>query len=170
MSRNAAGAAGKTEAAGRGAGVGQAGVQEGSAEKTYTQAELDQAVKAAVGAETAKFADFDKYKAAFDEAKAKADGEKSDLQKAIERAEEAERERDALKASKEQATWIAEASKATGVPEAALHGATKEEIEACAESLKEYFKGSAAPAVNTGDPSQPDDKTGGDPLRELFER
>lgn len=69
-------------------------------ERTYTQSELEQAVKSAVSKETAKFADFEKCKAAYDEAQAKADADKSELQKALERAEAAEAERDALQLRK----------------------------------------------------------------------
>ena len=124
---------------------------------------------AAVSAERAKYANFEEYKAAFDAAKAKADEEKTELQKMTERAEAAEKERDAIKSTQQQAAWITEASKATGVPEAALHGSTKEEIDACAESLKEYFANPAAPSVKTGKPSSDDsDNAGGDPIRELF--
>lgn len=77
----------------------------------------------------------------------------SETEKARRKAGELQAQIDAYKAKEEIAGWVHDVSKATGVPEAALHGSTLEEVEACAESLKEFFPKPGAPVVNTGKPS-----------------
>lgn len=78
----------------------------------------------------------------------------TEAEKVARHASELQAQVDAYKAEKDLAGWAKEVSKATGVPEAALHGSTLEEVEACAEALKEFFpKKGAAPVVNTGKPS-----------------
>lgn len=99
--------------------------------------------------------------------KIKAEG-RSELENAQDRAQKAEAEVASLKAEKERSEWIAAASKETGVPAAALHGNTKEEIDECAEALKEYFKKDPAPVVDSGKPSEDNGGGSGDPLRDLF--
>lgn len=116
----------------------------------------------------AKYPDYDKYKAAFEEQQAKAEADKSELQRALDAQAEAEAKAAALQAEKDQAAWIAAASKATGVPAAALHGSTEEEVNACAEGLKGYFAKPAAPVVQTGNPSTDETDKTGDPLRDAI--
>lgn len=122
---------------------------EGSEPKTFTQEQVNALVGNARTHERSKYPNYDQYKAAFEELEKIREGEKSDLQKAIERAEKAEGERNALQAEKDRNSWAQEVSKATGVPADVLRGATKEEMEAHAESLKPHFSGNAAPVVNS---------------------
>lgn len=94
---------------------------------------------------------------------------KRQLAESQEAAAKATAEADELKAKAERDGWIQEASKATGVPIEALHGSTKEEVDACAESLKGYFAKPSAPVVDTGNPSADEGVKSADPLRALFE-
>ena len=103
-----------------------------------TQEEFDAAIKSRI--ERAKKAaipeDYEALKAKaakFDEIE---EQNKSDLEKATERAEAAEKELAGLKHSADVAKWKAAASAATGVPVAALRGDTEEEITAHAEAIK----------------------------------
>lgn len=139
----------------------------GSQEKTFTQEEVNSLLAKEKRETQAKYPDYAKYKAAYEEAQKKADADKSDLEKAIEAKNNAEAELAALKADKERSGWVAAVSKETGVPEAALHGSTEEEVRACADALKEYFAKPSAPKVNTGKPSTHEGGTG-DPLRDAI--
>ncbi len=139
----------------------------GSQEKTFTQEEVNSLLAKEKRDTQAKFPNYAKYKAAYEEVQKKADADKSELEKAIEAKTSAETELAALKAEKERAGWIAAISKKTGVPEAALHGATEEEVRACADALKEYFAKPSAPKVNTGKSSTHEGGTG-DPLRDAI--
>lgn len=140
----------------------------GDSGKTFTQEEVNGLLAKEKREMQAKYQDYDKYKAAYEEAQAKADADKSELQKALDAQAEAEARAAALQAEKDQAEWIAAASKATGVPAAAIHGSTEDEVNACAESLKEYFAKPAAPIVQTGNPSTEDNAGTGDPLRDAI--
>lgn len=105
----------------------------------FTQEQLDSIVGKTRKEERAKYAHYDEYKAAFEELEKLKESQKSDLDKALERAESAEAALNAIKHEKERATWRAEISADTGVPEAAINGDTKEEMEECAERLRQYF-------------------------------
>lgn len=139
----------------------------GSQAKTFTQEEVNSMLAKEKREMQAKYQNHDKYKEAYEAAQKKAEEEKSDLEKAVDAQQKAEARVAALEAEKQQAEWIAAVSKETGVPAAALHGQTEEEIRACADSLKEYFKGASAPVVNTGEPSSDGGGTG-DPLRDAI--
>lgn len=140
----------------------------GDSGRTFTQEEVNAMLAKERRDTQAKYPKYEEYKQAFDEQQKQAEADKSELQKALDAKKAAEAEAAALKAEKEQAAWIAAASKATGVPEAAIHGATEDEVNQCAESLKEYFKDPAAPTVNTGKPSPDGGNTTGDPLRDAI--
>ncbi len=89
----------------------------------------------------------------------------SEAEKEKRRADGLQAQLDERNAADERAGWVRDVSKATGVPEAALHGSTLEEVEACAENLKDYFKDQAAPVVDTGKPSSEDNAKS---TREMF--
>ena len=151
----------------QGEGANENPAMEGSQPKTFTQEEVNALMGKTRKEERAKFANYDDYKAAAEKLKQIEEKDKTDLQKATERAEAAE----AKLAEREAADAIAKAArevaKATGVPVEALRGTTREEIEAHAEVLKPFFAKDAAPSVNTGSPST--EKQGsGDPLRDAI--
>ncbi|MEF9876173.1 MAG: hypothetical protein RR842_08170 [Gordonibacter sp.] len=92
-------------------------------------------------------------KGASDELKKLRDAQMSELEKAKAEAEEAKAEAQSYKQEKERAALVNATAAATGVPPEVLRGSTKEEIEAHAESLKEYFAKPTAPTINLGKPS-----------------
>lgn len=140
---------------------------EGSQPKMLTQDEVNAIVGKTRKEERAKFSNYEEYKAAAEELRKLKEKDKTELERAVERAEAAE----ARLAEREAADAIAQAArevaKATGVPEEALRGTTREEIEAHAEVLKPFFAKDAAPSVNTGSPST-EEKGSGDPLRDAI--
>jgi hypothetical protein len=89
---------------------------------------------------------------------------KTELERAQERAEMAEREAATLKAEKEISGWKAQVAKSTGLPADVLRGATLEEIEEHAASLKSLLPEPRKPghvpaegrsvATGSGDPAQ----------------
>lgn len=122
---------------------------ESGTERVFTQEEVNTLVGQAKLKERGKYKDFDSYKAAFEELQAIKEQGKSELQKAIERAEAAERERDALASEKEIRSILREVAASTNVPIDLLHGATREEIEASASVAARYFKKDAAGVVGS---------------------
>lgn len=151
-----------------GEGAQQNPAMEGSAaERTFTQEEVNALMGKTRKEERAKFANYDQYKAAADELAKLKEKDKTELQKATERAEAAEAELAERKAADAAAQAAREVAKATGVPAEALRGATREEIEAHAEVLKPFFAKGAAPVVQTGSPST-EAKGSGDPLRDAI--
>ena len=140
---------------------------EGSQPKTFTQEEVDKLMGDLRKKERARYASYDEYKAAAAERAKLTEKDKTELLKATERAEAAEARLAEREAAEAIALAAREVSKATGVPEEALRGSTREEIEAHAEVLKPFFAKGAAPVVQTGSPSTETSATG-DPLRDAI--
>lgn len=69
---------------------------------------------------------------------------KTELQKALDRAEAAESKVAGYETREQIAAWKTEVAEATGVPAAALAGSTKEELEAHAKTLKPLITTQAA--------------------------
>ena len=108
------------------------------AERTFTQAEMDAIIGERLARDRAKYADYDELKAKaakYDEAE---EASKSELQKAVERAEKAEGMLKALEDERKLAELRAEVAKAHGVDAELLRGTTKDELEAHAEAIKAY--------------------------------
>lgn len=97
---------------------------------------------------------------------------KSELEKANERAASAEAEVAKYKHRDQISTWANEVSQETGIPANVLRGDTKEELQAHAEALKAVIpQKSAAPVVN-GEGGKPVTGSGsgsGDWLREMIQ-
>lgn len=115
--------------------------------RTFTQAELNAHIAEARRKTAAKFADYDALKAKAGEYDQAQDAAKTDLQKALDRALAAEKERDDLRAADQTRKdrealaeqvrgWVDAAAKRTGVPADAIKGSTEAEIDAHAETLK----------------------------------
>ena len=110
-----------------------------------SQADLDQIINARLARERAKFADYDDLKskaAKFDEVE---EANKTELQKALDKATKAEQEAAALKAEKELTALREQIAKDKEVPVELLRGSSKEEIEAHADSLKAFVDNKPAP-------------------------
>lgn len=149
----------------QGEGAGENHAMDGSQNpKTFTQEEVDKLMGDLRKKDRAKYARYDEYKAAAEKLAEIEEKGKTDLQRATERAEAAEAKLAEREAADAVAEAVREVSKATGVPEDALRGASREEIEAHAEALKPYFSKDAAPSVPTGAPST-EAQASGDPLR-----
>ena len=125
---------------------------QGVQEKTFTQADVDRIVTNRLS----KYSDYEELKAKaakFDEAE---EANKSELQKAIDRANGLQAELDGLKEANAIRQVRDEVSQTTGVPASLLTGKTKEECEAQAAAIADY-KAQAAPGA------YPQVKDGGDP-------
>lgn len=102
-------------------------------ERTFTQAELDEIVKARLAKERAKYGDYEtlQQKASkFDEME---EANKSELQKATEKAESLQKQVDAMTKEKSVREIREKVAVATGVPTRLLNGETE---EACTEQAK----------------------------------
>ena len=125
-------------------------VTETQEERTFTQAELDEIIQSRVGKEKAKYADYEDLKAKaqkFDEIE---EANKSEVQKATERADKLQAQIDAMVKSNELRDIRSIVSKETGVPEDLLTGTTKEECEAQANAILSFAKPNGYPTVKDG--------------------
>lgn len=108
-------------------------------DKTFTQSELDTIIKDRLSRERAKYADYEDLKAkaaAYDESQEAA---KTELQKALERAEKAEAAVNAYQAEAARNKAVQAVAAATGVDAGILglmRGDSQEEIQANADALK----------------------------------
>ena len=121
-------------------------------EKTFTQADVDRIVTNRL----AKYSDYDTLKAKAEKYDEAEEANKSELQKAIDKANKLQSELDTLTKQNEVRAVRDEVSQITGVPASLLTGSTKEECEAQAKAIAEY-KAQATPAA------YPSVKDGGDP-------
>ena len=120
----------------------------GEQEKTFSQADVDRIVQDRVGRERAKYADFDAYKQKAEKFDELEEAQKSELQKANERAESLQKQVDALNRA-ESVRKVREAvASETNVPIALLTGEDEETCRAQAQAALEFAKPSGNyPAV-----------------------
>lgn len=107
-------------------------------EKTFTQQELDSIIADRLTRERSKYADYDALKekaAKFDEID---QANKTELQKATEKAAELQQELDSMKAAKALQEMREKVAKETGIPSNLLTAGTLEECQAQAQAIKEY--------------------------------
>lgn len=115
--------------------------------RTFTQEEVDRIVGDRLQRERAKYADFDALKekaAKFDEAE---QAQKSELQKATERASALEAELNTLKRAAEVRGIRDQVAKETGVPASLLTAETEEACKEQAEAIKAFANPSGYPTV-----------------------
>lgn len=101
-----------------------------------TQEDLNRIIADRLKREREKFADYDTLREKASKLDAAEEAAKSELEKAIARAEQAESKIQSFETQKQIAQWKADVSKDTGVPAEALSGSSLEEIAAHAEILK----------------------------------
>ena len=121
-----------------------------SAPRTFTQEEVNAMIGKRLSEEKSKYADYDEIKAKaakFDEAEEK---NKTELQKATERASALESELNAMKKADEARMMREKVAKETGVPSNLITGSTEEECKAQAEAIKAYAQPGAYPRVKDG--------------------
>lgn len=104
-----------------------------------TQEELNKLITDRVARERAKYADYEDLKKAKDELDQLRNASKSDLEKAIARAEAAEAKIKAFETRDQIIAWKTDIAKEHDVPVDALAGSSKEELTAHAEVLKKLL-------------------------------
>ena len=102
-------------------------------ERTFTQAEVNTIISERLGKERSKYADYETYKAKAEKYDAAEEASKSELQKAVEKAEALQKKYDELKRANDVQTIRVKVSQDTGVPAELLSGDTE---ESCAEQAK----------------------------------
>lgn len=110
-------------------------------EPITSQEDLDRIVKGRIARERAKYDGYDEYKAKaakYDELEA---ASKTELQKAIERAESAEAKVAEFARAKERAAWNAEVAEATGLPVSLVGDLEAGSREALLEKATKHAKG-----------------------------
>lgn len=118
--------------------------------RTFTQDEVNAIVGKRLAEEKGKYADYDVLKAKadkFDEAEEK---NKTELEKATERANNLEVELTALKKADEVRTMRENVANETGIPVHLLTGATEDECKAQAEAIKAFAQPGGYPKVKDG--------------------
>lgn len=123
-----------------------------ASEKTFTQADVDRIVTKRLS----DFADYDELKAKAEKYDEAEEANKSELQKALDKANKLQTELDDLRTQNTIRQVRDEVSQTTGVPATLLTGSTKEECEAQANAIAAY-KAQSTPAA------YPTVKDGGDP-------
>lgn len=118
--------------------------------KTFTQDEVNAIVGERLKRESAKYADYDALKekaTKFDEIQ---EANKTELEKANEKAASLEKELADIRKSNEIRDMREKVAKETGVPADLLTGETEEECKAFAEKLNAYKKPESYPSVKDG--------------------
>lgn len=133
------------------------------------QAAFDQAIGPRLARETTKQTELQQQ---LDQAVAdKATAEQA-ATAAVQRAETAEGKVTEFETTAQVETWRTEVATATGVPAAALRGATKEDFEAHAAALKPLITGTSPVITSQGDqptsPAEPADQQERAAVRTLF--
>lgn len=94
-----------------------------------TQEQLNKLIGGRIEAVKAKFADYDDIKAKASEFDNLAEANKTELQKALDRAAAAEQKAAEFEAKEQRTKWAEEIVKDSEVPAAVLRGSTREELE-----------------------------------------
>jgi len=121
-------------------------------ERTFTQAEMDAIIGDRLKRERAKYSDYDDLKAKATAYDAAEEANKSDLQKANEKAESLQAQLDALTKANQERELRERISSETGVPANLLRGGNEDDLRAQAEGIKGFATASKAsyPTVKDG--------------------
>lgn len=123
---------------------------QGNEERTFTQAELDAIVSDRLKRERMKTADYETLKEKAERWDAQEEANKTELQKANDKAAELQKQIDALKSAEQVRVMREGVAKETGVPVALLTGATEEDCKAQALEILSFAKAGGYPAVPDG--------------------
>lgn len=140
-------------------------VDNGGQEKTFTQAELDKIVQERVGRERAKFEGFEDFKAKAEKFDELEEAQKSELQKAVERAELAESKLKKVEHDNEITAMRVKVASEKGVPVELLNGETEEACSNQADNILNFAKSSGYPSIKDGGEVG---KTGKASTRDMF--
>lgn len=127
--------------------------------KTFTQAEVDAIIGDRLQRERSKYADYSQLKEKADLYDQAQEANKTELQKANERAEALQKELTGLKQAEMIRATREKVSQETGVPIHLLTAGTEEECKAQADAIKAYAQPSAYPQVPDGGEPQGRQKT-----------
>lgn len=123
---------------------------QGKEEKTFTQAELNSVIQKRLGEERQKYGDYEDLKkkaARIDEIE---ESNKSELQKATEKAEKLEAELKSIKDAEAIRTMRTSVAELTGVPASLLTGTTEEDCKVQAEAIMSFAKSQGYPVIKDG--------------------
>lgn len=120
--------------------------------RTFTQEEMDAIIGDRLKRERAKYSDYEDLKAKATAYDAAEEANKSDLQKANEKAEALQAQLDALTKANQERELRDKISAETGVPASLLRGSSEEDLRAQAEGIKGFVSASKAsyPTVRDG--------------------
>lgn len=118
--------------------------------RTFTQEEVNSIIGKRLAEEKGKYADYDVLKAKADKYDEAEEANKSELQKATERANNLEAELNSFKKAEELRTTREKVANETGIPVNLLTGATEDECKAQAEAIKAYAQPNGYPKVKDG--------------------
>lgn len=118
----------------------------GNQDRTFTQAELDRIVQSRVAEEAKKYADYKEKAEKYD---AQLESEKTDLQKATERANNLQKQLDAMKSANAISEIRSKVSKDTSVPVELLTADTEEACKAQADAILKFAKPSGYPGTKS---------------------
>lgn len=118
--------------------------------KTFTQDEVNAIVTDRLTRDRAKYADYDALKEKAEKFDKLEEANKTELQKATERADALQVELDKLKGENAVRELRNKVAEETGIPANLLTGKTEEECRAQAEMIAEYAKPSNYPKVRDG--------------------
>lgn len=119
-------------------------------QKTFTQEEMNNIISERLGRERQKYADYDSLKQKADEFDKLQEANKTELEKALEKANSMEKKYHDLLKANEISTMRLNVSKETGVPIELLTAETEEECRTQAEKINAFAMPKSYPKVSDG--------------------
>lgn len=129
-------------------------VNQEPATKTFTQEEVNAIVADRLDRERKKYEGFDEIKAKAEKLDEIEEANKSELQKATERAAQLEAELNGLKQAESVRTIREKVAKETGVPASLLTFETEDECKAQAQQILSFSKPAGYPSIKDGGEAQ----------------